>query len=89
MIDVPGGFLRPPDESGGYRMLDGITCVRDFSAPRIHQGPGGFSDMMSGSMLDVMRGSSGPPDKSGGYRMLDGITCVRDFSAFPRINQGR
>jgi len=33
MIDVPGGFLRPPDESGGYRMIDGITCVRGASAP--------------------------------------------------------
>jgi len=26
MIDVQIEFLRPPDESGGYRMIDGIAC---------------------------------------------------------------
>ena len=38
MIDVMRGLLRPPDESGGYRMIDGITCVRGFSAPLSHPG---------------------------------------------------
>jgi len=33
MIYVQREFLRPPDESGGYRMIDGITCVRGASAP--------------------------------------------------------
>ena len=28
MIDVMSGLLRPPDESGGYRMIDDITCVK-------------------------------------------------------------
>ena len=30
MIDVTGGWLRPPDESGGYRMTDGIACFSQY-----------------------------------------------------------
>ncbi len=28
MIDVMRGISGPPDKSGGYRMIDGITCVK-------------------------------------------------------------
>jgi hypothetical protein len=30
MKDVTGGWLRPPDESGGYRMTDGIACFSQY-----------------------------------------------------------
>jgi len=30
MKDVTGGWVRPPDESGGYRMTDGIACFSQY-----------------------------------------------------------
>ena len=30
MSDVIVGYLRPPDESGGYRMTDGIACFSQY-----------------------------------------------------------
>jgi hypothetical protein len=30
MTDEMGGYIRPPDESGGYRMTDGIACFSQY-----------------------------------------------------------
>jgi len=30
MTDVMGRYIRPPDESGGYRTTDGITCFSRY-----------------------------------------------------------
>jgi hypothetical protein len=30
MTDEMDGYIRPPDESGGYRMTDGIECFSQY-----------------------------------------------------------